>query len=61
MGIFDDLKAKGDDCRFTDKDLPKVVEEAEALRSGADAVLRKPQPLAELARIAFSFVGAPVA
>jgi CheY-like chemotaxis protein len=35
--------------------------ETEALRSGADAVLRKPQPLADLARTAFSFVGGPVA
>jgi CheY-like chemotaxis protein len=35
--------------------------EAEALRSGADAVLRKPQPLADLARTAFSLVGGPVA
>ena len=31
--------------------------EAEALRLGAKAVLRKPQPLAKLARTAFSLVG----
>ena len=33
--------------------------EAEALRLGAKAVLRKPQPLANLARTAFNLVGEP--
>ncbi len=33
---------------------PEVEEEA--LRVGADAVLRKPQPLAELAKLAFRFM-----
>lgn len=33
--------------------------EAEALRLGAKAVLRKPQPLANVARTAFNLVGEP--
>jgi two-component system OmpR family response regulator len=35
---------------------PEVEEEA--IRLGADAVLRKPQPLAELAKLAFELMGA---
>jgi CheY-like chemotaxis protein len=36
---------------------PEVEEEA--LRVGADAVLRKPQPLAELANLAFGLMREP--
>jgi CheY-like chemotaxis protein len=36
---------------------PEVEEEA--FRVGADAVLRKPQPLADLAKLAFGLMGEP--